>query len=200
MEHYYTENPDCPEKEDQFHVQIVNKDFVFHTNTAVFSKKSLDFGTRVLIESICAKNTDMTGDLLDMGCGYGPISVALGTIYPNLSITMADINNRALSLAKKNAKENRVSNIRKILSSDSFNQIKDMYQYVVTNPPIRAGKKVVFSIYEGAYEHLKAGGELYVVLQKKQGAPSSQQKLTELFGNCTVIQKKSGYYILCSQK
>lgn len=200
MSHYYSKTPDCAEKIDYYIAHICDKEYTFYTNTGVFSKKGLDFGTRLLLESICEDNDQMQGDLLDMGCGYGPISVVLADRYPLLSITMADVNERAIKMAQKNASVNGINNIRNFISSDCFDSVDDSYQYVVTNPPIRAGKSTVFSIYEGAYEHLKNGGILYVVIQKKQGAPSTIHKLIELFGNCDVIDKKAGYFILKSIK
>ncbi len=100
-----------------------------------------------------------------------------------------------------NAKENKVDDRIKVLTSSSFENIKDNYDIIMTNPPIRAGKEVVFSFYEGAYEHLNNGGKLYVVIQKKQGAPSTKAKLESLFGNCETANKKSGYSIFrCIKK
>jgi 16S rRNA (guanine1207-N2)-methyltransferase len=110
-------------------------------------------------------------------------------------VTMCDVNERALELSGMNAKENKVDDRIKIISSSAFENIKDNYDIIMTNPPIRAGKDVVFSFYEGAYEHLNSGGKLYAVIQKKQGAPSTKAKLESLFGNCDTADKKSGYFV-----
>lgn len=200
MSHYYSQTPDCAENEKTYRARLGERDFVFYTNAGVFSKNGLDFGTRLLIESIYADQSNLSGNLLDMGCGYGPISIALGLQYPNLSITMADINERALQMAQKNAQANGLKNTCEFMQTDGFSHVDKHYQTVVTNPPIRAGKETVFSLYEGAYERLEIGGCLYVVIQKKQGAPSTQKKLIELFGNCRVVAKKSGYFIFCAVK
>jgi len=116
-------------------------------------------------------------------------------------VTMCDVNERALELSRMNAKENKVDDRIKVIASSAFENIKDNYDIIMTNPPIRAGKNVVFSFYEGAYEHLNDGGKLYVVIQKKQGAPSTKAKLESLFGNCETADKKSGYFIFrCIKK
>ena len=99
-----------------------------------------------------------------------------------------------------NVKENKVGDRVKIIKSSAFESIDESFDVIVTNPPIRAGKDVVFSFYEGAFKHLKSGGKLYVVIQKKQGAPSTSTKLKEIFGNCEVSDKKSGYFIFRAEK
>ncbi len=113
-------------------------------------------------------------------------------------VTMCDVNERALELSKMNAKENKVDDRIKIIASSAFENIKDNYDIIMTNPPIRAGKDLIFSFYEGAYKHLNKGGKLYVVIQKKQGALSTKAKLESLFGNCEIADKKSGYFIFRS--
>ena len=114
---------------------------------------------------------------------------------------MCEINSRAYDLINHNIKLNKATNIY-AYHSDLFENLPNDLKFssVVTNPPIRAGKNVVFAIYDGAYERLVEGGELWVVIQKKQGAPSSKTHLEELFGNCEIVDKDKGYYILKSVK
>ena len=112
---------------------------------------------------------------------------------------MVDVNELALELAKQNAAENRVENVH-IFESDIYEAIKDDYAAIITNPPVRAGKKVVDAMISGAVDHLVDGGTLTVVLQKKQGAPSAKKLMTKLFGNCTILKRDKGYYILQSIK
>ncbi|MGB4440493.1 MAG: methyltransferase, partial [Sedimentibacter sp.] len=114
--------------------------------------------------------------------------------------TMSDVNERALELTLMNAKENKTEGKIEVINSEAFENIKDSYDIILTNPPIRAGKNVVFSFYDGAFEHLNEGGKLYVVMQKKQGAPSTKAKLESLFGNCEIAEKKSGYFIFKAVK
>jgi 16S rRNA (guanine1207-N2)-methyltransferase len=135
-----------------------------------------------------------------MGAGYGPISIVVNRLY-NKCVYACEINERAYNLMLKNIKSNKSQNVI-ALHSDLYEKVDDnqLFASVITNPPIRAGKEVVFAIYDGAYNHLVKGGELWVVIQKKQGAPSSQAHLKEVFGNCEIIQRDRGYYILKSIK
>jgi len=200
MEQYFTKNPETKKEIYKFDWNIGTDKFYFYTSNSVFSKSGVDFGSMLLIETVIKENKNFTGNILDMGCGYGPIGVIIAKLIENSNVTMADVNERALELAMMNAKENKVEDKVKILNSSAFENIKDKYDIIVTNPPIRAGKDVVFSFYEGAYEHLNDGGKLYVVIQKKQGAPSSKEKIMSLFGNCEVADKKSGYFIFRAEK
>lgn len=200
MEQYFTKNPETKKEIYKFDWNIGTDRFYFYTSNSVFSKSGVDFGSMLLIETVVKENKNSNLKLLDMGCGYGPIGVIIAKLIENSNVTMADVNERALELAMMNANENKVENKVRILNSSAFENIKDKYDIIVTNPPIRAGKNVVFSFYEGAYEHLNDGGKLYVVIQKKQGAPSSKEKITSLFGNCEVADKKSGYFIFRAVK
>lgn len=200
MEQYFTKNPTTKNEIYKFDWNIGEDRFYFYTSNSVFSKSGVDFGSMLLIETVIKENKKFDGNILDIGCGYGPIGVTLAKIINKSNVTMADINERALELAKMNVKENKVEGTVKIINSSSYENINENYDIIVTNPPIRAGKDVVFSFYEGAYEHLKPDGKLYVVIQKKQGAPSTKDKIISLFGNCEVADKKSGYFIFRAVK
>lgn len=200
MEQYFTKNPTTKDDVYKFDWNIGKDKFYFYTSNSVFSKKGVDFGSMLLSETVIKENNSFNGKILDMGCGYGPIGIIVAKLLKNSNITMSDINERALKLAAMNAKENKVENRVKIINSSSFDSINEMYNIILTNPPIRAGKNVVFSFYEGAYEHLEQGGKLYVVIQKKQGALSSKDKIVTLFGNCDIAEKKSGYFIFKAEK
>ncbi|WP_326910350.1 class I SAM-dependent methyltransferase [Sedimentibacter sp. MB31-C6] len=200
MEQYFTKNPTTKDDVYKFDWNIGKDKFYFYTSNSVFSKKGVDFGSMLLSETVIKENNSFDGKILDMGCGYGPIGIIVAKLLKNSNITMSDINERALKLAAMNAKENKVENRVKIINSSSFDSINEMYNIILTNPPIRAGKNVVFSFYEGAYEHLEQGGKLYVVIQKKQGALSSKDKIVTLFGNCDIAEKKSGYFIFKAEK
>jgi 16S rRNA (guanine1207-N2)-methyltransferase len=200
MEQYFTRNPETKKEIYKFDWNIGKDRYYFYTSNSVFSKNGLDFGSMLLIETVINESINASVNILDMGCGYGPIGTIICKSIENSTVTMADINERALELADMNVKENGIENKVKIISSSSFENIKDNYDIIVTNPPIRAGKEVVFSFYEGAFHHLKKGGKLYVVIQKKQGAPSSKEKIMSLFGNCDIANKKSGYFIFRAVK
>ena len=171
----------------------------FTTDNGVFSKNTVDFGTRVLLETIDA-NLDLDNKkILDMGCGYGPIGLSIAKAYPNSQVDMVDVNELALELAKKNAANNNINNV-KIFKSSQYEDINETdYDLIITNPPIRAGKYVVHVILAWSKQHLNLGGSIVAVIQKKQGAPSAIKKLNEVFENCQTLNKKKGYFILQSE-
>ncbi|NLJ57542.1 MAG: class I SAM-dependent methyltransferase [Tissierellia bacterium] len=200
MEQYFTNNPTSEKELYEFQWNIKDRVFDFYTSNSVFSKKGVDFGSMLFIETVLNENEGFSGNILDLGCGYGPLGIIAAKFLEKSFITMADINERALELASKNAEVNKVADRVKVIYSSVFENIKDNYDLIMTNPPIRAGKDIVFSFYEGAYEHLNQGGKLYLVIQKKQGAPSTKTKLESLFGNCETANKKSGYFIFRAKK
>lgn len=195
MEQYFTENPTTEKEIHKFDWNIGANRFNFYSSNSVFSKNGMDFGSMLLVETVLRENENFDGNILDLGCGYGPIGITLASLLDKSKVIMADVNERALELCSMNAKENKVQDRVKVINSSAFENINESFDMIVTNPPIRAGKEVVFSFYEGAYEHLNEGGKLYVVIQKKQGAPSTKTKLESLFGNCEIADKKSGYFI-----
>lgn len=200
MSQYFDINPETNNEIYKFDWNIGADKFYFNTSNSVFSKKGLDFGSMLLIETVIRENANCDGHILDLGCGYGPIGIILGRIIENSQITMVDINERALELAKINAIQNNIENKVRIINSTQFEDIDEKFYMVVTNPPIRAGKDVVFSFYEKSYNLLNSGGKLYVVIQKKQGAASTKEKINSLFNNCEVLNKKSGYFIFYAIK
>ena len=200
MDQYFTKNPASEKEIFEFDWNVGKEVFNFYTSNSVFSKKGVDFGSMLLIETIIRENEGFSGSILDLGCGYGPLGIIAARVFHNSTVTMCDVNERALELSMMNAKENKVEGRVRIISSSVFGNIKDNYDIIMTNPPIRAGKDVVFSFYQGSYEHLNQGGRLYVVIQKKQGAPSTKGKLESLFGNCETADKRSGYFIFRSIK
>ncbi|MEK3936983.1 class I SAM-dependent methyltransferase [Sporosarcina sp. FSL W7-1349] len=193
-EHYYSVDPKVKSDPKEWTAEIRGIRLKFRTDAGVFSKGDVDFGSRLLAEAF--ELAEAEGDLLDVGCGYGPIGLSLAASFPKRTIQMVDVNERALALAKHNAQQNGINNV-KIYSSDALDSvIVEGFAAILTNPPIRAGKETVFKIYGEAYSKLGAGGELWVVIQKKQGAPSTMARLEELFGNVETVVKRKGYFIL----
>ena len=138
--------------------------------------------------------------MLDLGCGIGPIGLSLAYFKPSLHVVCSDVNTRALALCEENAKKLALSQQVTCLQSDIYIEIEGKFHSIVSNPPIRAGKKVTYSIYEGALEHLDERGSLYIVIRKAQGAKSVKDYLEQLFGNVTVLDKSKGYYVLMATK
>lgn len=192
MKHYYTNNEDLISEPTQFTFHYRGKDLIFTSDHGVFSKKMIDFGSRLMLEAIELDESKKT--LLDVGCGYGTFGVALKSAYPFLEIDMVDVNDRALNLTKQNLAANNLE--ANVYLSSVYDNVTKKYDVIVTNPPIRAGKEIVTRILVEAKEHLNIDGEIWVVIQKKQGAPSAKKNLESVFGNASVIKKDKGYYIL----
>lgn len=199
MDHYYSAKPTSESNRETWNTKINGKDFTYTTDAGVFSKNAIDQGSEVLMVT-GAEQTYPEGNILDLGCGYGPVGVYLGRAFPDRTIEMVDINERALELSKVNTEQNGVKNV-KIYQSNIYENIENKeFAAILSNPPIRAGKKVVHEILEKAYEHLVEGGQLLVVIQKKQGAPSAKKKMEDVFGNVERINLDKGYWILASTK
>lgn len=190
--HYYTKNDHLESRERTISYTYHHRTFQFTSDLGVFSKDSIDYGSRVLLDSFEAPLKNLT--LLDVGCGYGTIGLMLAGVGENITLTMVDVNDRALQLASRNAKQFDLPCT--IIEGSCYDGVEECFDYIVSNPPIRAGKKVVHEILSGAYKHLNPGGKLRIVIQKKQGAPSAKEKMIEVFGNCETICKDKGYYIL----
>ncbi|MEI3607895.1 class I SAM-dependent methyltransferase [Pseudogracilibacillus sp. SE30717A] len=193
-DHYYSEHPQSESITETKQVKLNNHTFTFTTSSGVFSKKGIDFGTKLLIESFRAP--DISGDVLDLGCGYGPIGISVAFQYKNRDILMVDINERAVSLAEENIIQNKITNALAKQSNGFENVKRKSFAAIITNPPIRAGKKVIYTFFEDSLDFLKEKGELWIVIQKKQGAPSAITFLSSLFSNVEVVEKEKGYYII----
>lgn len=193
-EHYFSNKPQSKTSPKQWTYQLRDKTYMFTSDIGVFSKNEVDFGSRLLIESFQEPN--VSGDLLDLGCGYGPIGISVAASFENRNVVMADVNERALALAEKNASINDVRNTEVVRSDRLTNLAGRKFAAILTNPPIRAGKKVVHQMFEDSNAALLPQGELWVVIQKKQGAPSAMEKIEDLFGNVEVVKRDKGYYIL----
>lgn len=195
MAHYFDTNPQAEHQIREIETRIHGIDFRFTTDRGVFSRTRLDYGTELLIETVIADQPKMSGKLIDLGCGYGPVGIIMKRVYPALDVTLCDVNQRALTLARQNAKANQVAYLT-ILQSNILAALEGPVQYILTNPPIRAGKATVHQFFSEAHDKLAPGGLLYVVIQKKQGAPSALAKLKELFSVAEVIEHSAGYWII----
>ena len=190
MSHYFT-NDYVESKENKTKCIIKNTELTLITDNGVFSKKGLDFGTRSLLETI----DNVSGQVLDFGCGYGPIGIYLKKTY-NVEVDAVDINERAMNLAKKNAELNK-TNIN-IFKSNIYENVNKKYDYIVTNPPIRVGKKILYQILFEAKEHLNVNGELWLVIHKDQGAKTLAKDLEKEY-KVEIKNKNKGFYIICAR-
>lgn len=193
MSHYFT-NDHVKSNEHEIDVIINNLKLKFIVDNGIFSKKGLDFGTRTLLENIDIKK--IKGNVLDFGCGYGPIGIYINKIT-KANVDMIDINKRALALAKRNAKLNDV-NVN-VFESNIYENINEKYNFIITNPPIRVGKKLLYEILFDAENHLKENGELWLVMNKNQGAKTLAKDLEQTY-DVTIVTKNKGFYIICAKK
>lgn len=202
MNHYFSEKPEIKSEKRIIKYTIQNKKFEFITDNGVFSKSKVDFGTDLMLNEFLKKNRNLKSEgikILDIGCGYGVVSVILKSFYPEASVTLSDVNERALELSEENLKKYNINGYE-IIKSNAFKKIEGKFDMILSNPPIRAGKDTIFKIYTEAYEHLNKDGEFYCVIQTKHGAKSTQKKLVEIFGNCDTVTIDGGYRIFLSKK
>lgn len=191
MSYYFDNDTKVESKEVITKAEIGNTLFTFITDNNVFSKKGLDFGTRTLLENI----NNISGDILDFGCGYGPIGIYLKKKF-NVNVDMIDINKRALNLAIKNAKLNDVNVM--IFESNIYEKVTKKYDYIITNPPIRVGKKILYEILIKASDYLNKNGHLIFVINKDQGAKSVMKDM-EKYYNVNLIAKNKGFFVIDCQ-
>ena len=189
MGHYFIFDASLPPNFQSFTYCFKNLEYSFTANSGIFSPDHVDPASDLLIHRV----PQLSGSLLDLGCGYGPIGIVLGKAY-GLSVTFADINSRALECAEINCNKNGIP--PNIIQSDAFDSINGCFDTITLNPPIHAGKQLIFKMYEESHSHLNPGGALYIVIQEKHGAKSSIKKLCQVYGRCDITYKRKGYYIL----
>lgn len=190
MSHYFLNDQNLASEIKTFNVSINGISFTFNTDNGVFSKGELDFGTHLLLQNVL--ELDVKGNILDLGCGYGPIGVILKKLK-DVQVTMTDINNRAIHLSKMNAKKNNV--LVDIINSDGYKNITDSFDYIISNPPIRVGKKKLYELLIDSKKHLVKNGELIIVVRKEQGALSLIKDMN-VYYSVQVIDKVKGFFII----
>ena len=190
-DHYYTAAPSSQHEERSFRAVFAGRVLAFDTDAGVFSKQHVDPGSELLCRAL---PEDLSGRVLDMGCGWGAMTIMTLAKCPDVVMTMADVNERALGLAVSNVAKNRME--ATAVLSDGFESIEGEFDAVITNPPIRAGKSVIYKMFEDAKAHLREGGALYLVIRKQQGAPSALKYLKELYAKAEVIEREGGYWII----
>ena len=207
MSHYFSEKQEVKSDRKIIKYEIENKKFEFVTDNGVFSKTKVDFGTDVMLKVFLRENMNKKNqkfDVLDIGCGYGVVTVIVKAFFENVKTMSSDVNERALELTTENLLKNEVvkdeNNDFEVRKSFVFDNISEKFDVILSNPPIRAGKQTIFQIYEKSFEHLNENGEFYCVIQTKHGAKSTQKKLEEVFGNCETLEIDAGYRIFRSIK
>lgn len=190
-QHYYTQNPEVEHDLRQVIFEVLGLRLNCTTDAGVFSRDGLDMGTRILLEAL----PELHGRILDLGCGWGPVGTALGKRYPGAQIVLTDVNSRATELAACNLAANGVTNAA-VVQGDGFAAVEGGFDAIVLNPPIRAGKAVIYALFAEAAKHLRADGALYIVIRKQQGAESAQKYLSSIYADVERIAREKGYWVL----
>lgn len=198
MGHYFDETPEINSAIREISFSLFDKSYTYYTDNGVFSKSKIDEGSYIFLKVLIPLN--LTGRILDLGCGYGPIGLTIAQNSKEARVDLADINSRALALASRSSERLSLNKRVTILHSDIYEKIEGPYDSIVVNPPIRAGKVVTYSMYSGAYQRLIDGGSLYIVIRKKQGAESAFKYLETVFENVSVLHKEKGYWIIKATK
>ena len=194
---YFDNNENLISKKREISVLLNDTKYTFISDNGVFSKGEVDYGSIALLKILLKQS--FTGNILDIGCGYGTIGLILAKNFPECNFLLSDANIRACTLARENKKSFGVKNVE-IIESDIFQNIDKNFDYIVTNPPIRAGKKVIYSIFEQSYHHLNQNGSLFIVIRRSHGAESAQKFIHSVFGNCELLKKDKGFYVYCATK
>ena len=190
-DHYYSENPNSAHKPRVFTDTVLGQTLTFHTDAGVFSRDGVDTGSRILMEAA----GPLSGKVLDMGAGWGAVGITIAKAYPDTFVTMAEINSRAIELIHKNMAANGVSN-GETVATDGYANITGVYDAILTNPPIRAGKAVIYQMFSDARAHLAPDGAMFIVIRNQQGAPSAIKYLQTLFSEVRTLEKEAGFWIL----
>ena len=193
MKQYFQENKDLSADEIQIRMTRYGHDFIFHSRRGLFSHDGVDSVSLILVDNM----PGIEGELLDLGCGYGVVGIMLARINRHVNLTGCDINGIALEMAKKNAAINEVR--AKYLHSDCFDGISGLFDTIALNPPVHAGKEVMYRMFAGAKEHLTPNGVFYIVIQKKHGAESCLRYLREIYEHSEPVYKKKGIYVIESR-
>ena len=192
--HYFSKVSDFPTQPKEINIKLKKISFEIYTSAGIFSKSKLDKGTEVLINNCVVKDK---WKILDLGCGYGVVGIAIKKLYPETEIMMTDVSKRAIKLARMNVKHHNLK--IKLKQGDLYEKIDEKFNTIIANPPQTAGKEVCFNIIRGAKEHLKDKGLLQMVIRPRKGGKHLSEFMEEIFGNVEVIAKKSGYSVYVSK-
>ena len=190
-EHYYAKNPGVAHDEHRVIFEVLGLRIQCTTDSGVFSREGLDMGTRILLEAL----PEASGRVLDLGCGWGPVGVALGKKYPEAKLVLTDVNERAAELAERNLRDNGVRGAQ-VIRGEGFENVEGTFDLIALNPPIRAGKAVIYDLFANAAARLNAGGALYIVIRKQQGAESAQKYLKTIYRDVERVARDKGYWVL----
>lgn len=199
VEHYFSAKQSCHDRPFKIHVSVkrecVIENFDVWSAKGIFSKDHLDKASRLLIENCIVRDG---WDVLDLGCGYGVVGIAVKRFFPGCNVVFSDVNERALRLVKKSLLMNKLEG--EVVKSDGFSGIDRGFDCILLNPPFAAGRDVCFGLVDGAFSHLNREGLLQVVARHKKGGAVLSDHMKEIFGNVDVVARGSGFRVYCSVK
>lgn len=197
MSQYFENDESLKSSPKWIEYDIFSQHFRLKTDLGVFSKNNIDEGTYAFLKALIP--LQLKGRILDVGCGYGALGLTLASFSPKNDYVLVDINERAISLTQGNIEYLNLKNVT-CLQSDIYQNVEGQFDSIVINPPIRAGKKIIYQMFKGAYDYLLDGGSLFIVIRKSHGAFSARDYITSVFGNCTLLKRDKGYYIYQATK
>ena len=189
-EQYFAAKPQSGHHKRKLELVFRNQRLVFFTDAGVFSKDGLDEGTRLLLDA-CVNA--ISGRVLDLGCGWGALGIIAKKLRPDCDIVLSDVNERACDLTRENALVNGVK--ASVYCGDGFETIPGKFDWILFNPPVRAGKQTIYSLFEECAKRLNRGGRLAVVMRKQQGALSALARLQTLFGQAQLVCRHKGFHV-----
>ncbi|MFC2174953.1 class I SAM-dependent methyltransferase [archaeon] len=195
-EHYYSKKQTSKLVKREWAVEVNGRRLVFETASGTFSPRKLDIGTAAMIKYMAPPED---GKVLDLGCGNGVIGIVVAAENPRLEVVLSDVNSRAVMKSKANIRRNKLKNA-KVVQSDLFAKLTGGFDCILSNPPISAGRKVVFAMVEESFGHLNLGGSLQMVARKTKGGEMLAKEMERVFGNVEDIGRKSGFHVYKSVK
>jgi 16S rRNA G1207 methylase RsmC len=192
-DHYFSSSPKSEANYGLIRAKFLGRNFEFITASSVFSKRRIDTGTQLLIESMVLPEV---GSVLDIGCGYGVVGIVAAAFNGKLQVYMSDVNTRAVSLAKKNIEGNKVVNAQ-VRCGHLYEPVEGLkFDCVLSNPPVSAGMETVKSIITEAPKIMLPGAVFEMVIRSKIGVKMFPDLFIETFGNCTIVARGSGFRVL----
>jgi 16S rRNA G1207 methylase RsmC len=196
VEHYFTQKPTSPLKTTTVSFSYRGKDMKFLCASGVFSSEKIDSATALLLDNA---KIEEGRDVLDLGCGIGVIGISIKKTFPSCAVVLSDVNQRALEIAKRNAKTNHVDVV--VAESDLYTAFSEkQFHVIITNPPHHAGRELLYKLITDAPSYLKPDGLLQLVASHNKGGAMLERKMKEIFGNVSTLAKKGGFRVYCSRK
>ena len=194
LEHYYTAEPASEHRVTRVSAVLRGQALSFVTDSGVFSREAVDFGTRLMVEAL----PPLSGRVLDLGCGWGALGGVLAKKWADVRFVLTDVNERAAALAERNLKLNGLDNFE-VVCGDGFAAVEGTFDWIVTNPPIRAGKQVIYALFAEAKNYLAPGGTLALVIRTQQGAKSAERYLRGIYESVETLDVSGGYRVLTAR-